>query len=96
VSNTIVTVGLGELKGRLKVVLKVAAIRALYIGFAVNRRNVGDAASSHARRLILSWGAFFAKEKVVATAVGRLCYLRTNLYVPDSASMFENSVSWIS
>jgi hypothetical protein len=57
---------LGQLNGRVLVVLAVAAIHALYIGLAVNRRGVGEAARSYARQLILSCESFLGKEKPAA------------------------------
>jgi hypothetical protein len=55
---------LGALKSRVMVVLAVAAIHALYIGFAINQRLVADAARSYARQLILSCESFLGNEKM--------------------------------
>lgn len=54
---------LGALKSRITVVFLVAAIHAAYIGFAVNRRGVTEAARTYARQLILSCDTFLGKEK---------------------------------
>jgi hypothetical protein len=62
---------LGALQSRVAVVLAVAAIHALYIGLAVNRRGVGDAARTYARQLILSCESFLAKQTPAAEKTGR-------------------------
>ncbi len=46
---------------RLGAVFVVAAIHALYIGLAINRRSLEDAASAYARQLILSCESFLRK-----------------------------------
>ena len=56
--------GLQAVQNRILVVLAVALIHAMYIGFAVNRSGVGEAAKSYGRQLILSCESFLAKEKV--------------------------------
>jgi hypothetical protein len=54
-------------KSRVIVVLAVAAIHALYIGFGVTRGGLEDAARIYARQLILSCEAFVGKQsKAVA------------------------------
>jgi hypothetical protein len=57
---------LGALKSRVMVVLAVAAIHALYIGFAINQRLVAEAARSYARQLILSCESFLGNVKQTA------------------------------
>ena len=49
-------------KSRVFVVLAVAAIHALYIGFGVTRSGLEDAARTYARQLILSCETFLAKQ----------------------------------
>jgi hypothetical protein len=51
-----------DLTRRVLVVLVVAAIHALYIGFVVGPRGVMDAARTYARQLILSCETFLARE----------------------------------
>jgi len=46
---------------RPNAVFLVAGVHALYIGFAVNRRSLEEAARSYARQLILSCEVFFGK-----------------------------------
>ena len=62
---------LSALQGRISVVLAVAAIHALYIGLAVNRRVVGEAAHAYARQLILSCESFLSKERSAAKKPAR-------------------------
>lgn len=57
---------LDSLKSRIVVVFVVAAIHALYIGFAVNRGSLAESARSYARQLILSCETFLGKAKSVA------------------------------